>query len=76
MCTFLAINTAGLTLIPATAIAVRAAAGSANPTIIVGTTIFGGLCATIVGVLAAKILQRMSVFKKQLEPLLEQSSPS
>jgi spore maturation protein A len=67
MCTFLAINTAGLTLIPATAIAVRAAAGSSNPTVIVGTTIVGGLCSTTVGILAAKLLQRMPVFRKQIE---------
>ncbi|MCX6168270.1 MAG: nucleoside recognition protein [Ignavibacteriales bacterium] len=58
MCTFLAINTAGLTLIPATAIAVRAAAGSSDPTIIIGTSIFGASCATIVGVLSAKILEK------------------
>jgi spore maturation protein A len=67
MCTFLAINTAGLTLIPATAIAVRAAAGSANPTLIVGTTIVGGLCSTTVGILAAKMLQRLPAFRKQIE---------
>ncbi len=67
MCTFLAINTAGLTLIPATAIAVRAAAGSSNPTVIVGTTIVGGLCSTVVGILAAKLLQRLPVFRRQIE---------
>jgi spore maturation protein A len=67
MCTFLAINTAGLTLIPATAIAVRAAAGSSDPTVIVGTTIVGGLCSTTVGIIAAKLLQRLPVFKKQIE---------
>jgi spore maturation protein A len=67
MCTFLAINTAGLTLIPATAIAVRVAAGSSNPTVIVGTTIVGGICSTVVGVLAAKLLQRLPVFRKQIE---------
>jgi spore maturation protein SpmA len=58
MVTFLAINTAGLTLIPATAIAVRAASGSSNPAIIIGTTIFGALCATIAGVTAAKIIEK------------------
>jgi spore maturation protein A len=67
MCTFLAINTAGLTVIPATAIAVRAAAGSSNPTVIVGTTIVGGLCSTIVGIIAAKLLQRLPVFRRQIE---------
>lgn len=58
MVTFLAINTAGLTLIPATAIAVRAASGSSNPAIIIGTTIFGAFCATIAGVSAAKIIEK------------------
>ena len=38
MCTFLALNTSSLTLLPTTIIALRAAAGSLNPTEIVGTT--------------------------------------
>jgi len=67
MVTFLAINTGGLILIPATAIAVRAAAGSANPGIIVGTSIFGAGCATVAGVVAAKLLQRLSYYRKELE---------
>jgi spore maturation protein SpmA len=75
MVTFLAINTAGLTLIPATAIAVRAASGSSNPAIIIGTSIFGALCATIAGVTAAKIIEKfylgsrnfISWFKKNLK---------
>lgn len=58
MCTFLAVNTAGLTLIPATAIAVRASAGSSDPAIIIGTSIFGAGCATLVGITAAKILEK------------------
>ena len=66
MVTFLAINTGGLILIPATAIAVRAASGSANPGIIIGTAIFGAGCATITGVIASKILQRFPVYKKEL----------
>jgi spore maturation protein A len=67
MITFLAINTGGLILIPATAIAVRAAAGSANPGIIIGTSIVGASCATIAGVLASKILQRLPRYKKAME---------
>jgi spore maturation protein A len=66
MVTFLAINTGGLILIPATAIAVRAAAGSANPGIIIGTAIFGAGCATVTGVVASKILQRLPTYKKEL----------
>ncbi len=61
MCTFLTVNTAGLTLIPATAIAVRAAAGSSDPAIIIGTSIFGASCATITGITAAKILEKFSI---------------
>ena len=67
MCIFLAINTGGLILIPATAIAVRAAAGSANPGIIIGTSIVGASCATIAGIVAAKILQRLPRYKKAME---------
>ena len=67
MCTFLVINTAGLTLIPATAIAIRAAQGSADPGIIIGTSIFGAGCATIAGLTAAKIMQRLPKYKKALE---------
>jgi spore maturation protein A len=67
MVTFLAINTGGLILIPATAIAVRAAAGSANPGIIIGTSIVGAGAATIAGVLASKLLQRLPRYKKAME---------
>jgi len=63
MVTFLAINTAGLTLIPATAIAVRAAQGSANPAIIIGTSIFGASCATITGIVAAKLFEKFPITK-------------
>ncbi|HZW40075.1 MAG TPA: nucleoside recognition domain-containing protein [Ignavibacteriaceae bacterium] len=56
MVTFLAINTAGMTLIPASAIAIRSALGSADPALIIGTSLFGSTCATIVGLTAAKLL--------------------
>jgi spore maturation protein A len=67
MCTFLVINTAGLTLIPATAIAIRAAQGAADPGIIIGPSIFGAGCATIAGLIAVKLLQRLPKYKKALE---------
>ncbi len=63
MVTFLAINTAGLTLIPATAIAVRAALGSKEPTLILMTSFFGAGLATIAGIVAAKILQRFKIYR-------------
>jgi spore maturation protein A len=63
MCTFLAMNTSCITLIPATAIAVRAASGSADPAIIIGTTFLASLTATIVAVATAKTLQRLRMFR-------------
>ncbi|QQS34863.1 MAG: spore maturation protein [Ignavibacteriales bacterium] len=60
MITFLAINTAGITLIPATAIAIRAASGSSDPAIIIGTSLFASCCATIAGVTSAKIFEKFS----------------
>lgn len=63
MCTFLTVNTAGLTLIPATAIAIRASAGSSDPAIIIGTSIFGAVCATTVGITASKILEKFPIKK-------------
>ena len=66
MVTFLAINTGGLVLIPATAIAVRATVGSANPGIIIGTSIVGAACATVAGVVASKLLQRLPRYKKEM----------
>lgn len=67
MCTFLVVNTAGLTLIPATAIAIRAGLGSADPGIIIGTSIFGAGCATVSGLIAVKLLQRLPKYKKEME---------
>jgi spore maturation protein A len=66
MVTFLAINTGGLILIPATAMAVRAAVGSTNIGIIIGTSIFAAGCATITGVVASKLLQRLPRYKHEL----------
>ncbi|WP_304129973.1 nucleoside recognition domain-containing protein [Ignavibacterium album] len=65
MITFLAINTAGLTLIPATAIAVRAAAGSSDPTIIIGTTMFAAFCSTLTGLTMAKLFHLISSGKEK-----------
>jgi spore maturation protein SpmA len=63
MVTFLAINTAGMTLIPATAIAIRASAGSSDPAIIIGTSLFGSGCATTAGLISAKILEKFPIKK-------------
>ena len=62
MATFLALNTASLTLIPATIIGVRLSLGSKSPAEIIGTTIFASGCAMIVAITATKLLQRLPVF--------------
>lgn len=74
MCTFLAINTAGMTLIPATAIALRASAGSAEPAIIIGTSLVGSTCATIVGITTAKILEKFPINSKEFFSWLKGNS--
>lgn len=51
MCTLLAINTASITLIPTTMIAIRMQYGSVNPVDIVGTTLLSSFAATIVAIL-------------------------
>jgi spore maturation protein A len=57
MCTFLVINTSAITFIPATAIAIRASLGSANPQMIIIPSILAATCATIVGLTAVKLIQ-------------------
>ncbi|ANB61937.1 nucleoside recognition domain-containing protein [Anoxybacteroides amylolyticum] len=47
MVTFLAMNTSGITLIPATVISIRMTYGSASPGEIIGTTFIASLLATI-----------------------------
>lgn len=58
MVTFMALNTAGIQLIPATIIGVLAAAGSKNPTAIIATTIIATFAGAFAAVTTAKILQR------------------
>ena len=75
MCTFLAINTSSVQLIPATAIAILASAGSARPTVIVGTAFFATLCAATVAVLSAKFLERLSFFRPRRESIDGKDGP-
>lgn len=63
MATFLTINTTSVTLIPATVIAMRASAGSENPTGIIGAALVATICSTVVGVTAAKLLEKRKKYK-------------
>jgi spore maturation protein SpmA len=63
MVLFLAINTAGLAIIPTGVLALRAAAGSKDPAGIVFTTWFASACATLVAIVAATLLARLPRFR-------------
>lgn len=56
MCTFLTINTAGVQLIPVTAVAILASLKAENPTDIIVPTIITTVSALIIGVLFVKCL--------------------
>ncbi|RCX33367.1 nucleoside recognition domain-containing protein [Thioalbus denitrificans] len=58
MVLFLAINTSSVTLLPTGVIALRAAAGSADPAAILPTTLFATLCSTAVAIIGARIYRR------------------
>jgi spore maturation protein A len=56
---FCALNTASLQLVPASVIALRAAAGARQPADILGATLLASACATVTAVVAAKLLRRL-----------------
>ncbi len=75
MCTFLAINTSSVQLIPVTAIALLAAAGSQNPSAIVGTALMATICSTAVGIAAVKFLEKLPAFRlAKVEPRIDRSA--
>src|SRR5437762_3661349 len=76
MCTFLAINTSSVQLIPATAIAILAASGSTRPTAIVGTALLATLCAASVAIISVKLLEKLSIFQpSRPTPVMADDSP-
>tara|TARA_R110002110_G_scaffold383245_4_gene594664 strand:- start:24910 stop:26160 length:1251 start_codon:yes stop_codon:yes gene_type:complete len=60
MILFLAINTSSITLLPTKVIALRVEANSSDPVGIIATTLFATICSTIVAILVAKLLARIS----------------
>ena len=63
MCTYMAMSTSSVTIIPATIIGIRAAANSANPSEIIGPVILATGVSTTVAITAAKLLQRLPRYK-------------
>jgi len=74
MCTFLAINTASIQLVPTTAIALLAVAGAKNPTAIVVTAFLATCCSAASGVTAAKLLEKLPIFR--VKPVAEAKTES
>lgn len=68
MCTFLAINTGSVQLIPVTAIALLAAQGGRHPAALVGTTLLATACSSLAGLVVLKALGRLAVFR--LDPVV------
>ena len=68
MCTFLAINTSSIQLVPATTVAFMAAAGARDPSAIIGTAFLATLCSTIVGVTAVKLLEKLPGYRLPAAP--------
>jgi spore maturation protein SpmA len=62
MCTFLAINTSSIQLIPATTVGILSAAGAVNPTSIIGTAFMATICSTAAGIIAVKSLEKLPGF--------------
>jgi len=76
MCTFLAINTSSVQLIPATAIGVLAVSGSTNPTAIAGTAFLATLCAAVAAVFAVKSLEKLPWYRLPAPPVMAAGQPS
>lgn len=65
MCMFLVLNTAAIQLIPANIIALRTAQGSKKPAEIIVCIWIASICATIMGIIAAKLLAKVWNDEKQ-----------
>lgn len=78
MCTFLALNTSSIQLVPATAINILAINGSKNPTAIVGSTLIATGIATIAAIFFVKVLERVGPFRweHQLDVVPTVDSPA
>jgi spore maturation protein SpmA len=80
MCTFLAINTSSIQLIPATTVGILSAAGAVNPTSIIGTAFIATICSTAAGIIAVKSLEKLPGFalpkvEARISEALEEADP-
>jgi spore maturation protein A len=63
MCTFLAINTSSIQLVPASAVAIMVASQAREPQAIVGTALMATTISTLVGVTSVKLLEKLPMFR-------------
>ncbi|HWB60943.1 MAG TPA: nucleoside recognition domain-containing protein [Chthoniobacteraceae bacterium] len=67
MCTFLAISTSSIQLIPTTVIGILAVNKSLHPTAVVGPALMATTCAAVSAVIVVKLLEKLPMF--QLPPV-------
>lgn len=63
MCTFLAVNTSSVQLIPATAIAYLAANGSTHPTSVIFSSLVATTASTVVAIFVVKQLAKLPMYR-------------
>ena len=74
MCTFLAINTASIQILPLTAIGILVTAGAKGATAIVVTAFLASVVAATAGVLATKVLEKLPMFRVDSAPVKADSA--
>ena len=74
MCTFLAINTSSIQLVPVTAVAVLVVAGSRQPYAIIGTAMLATTFSTVAGITAVKLLEKLPGYR--LPPVAAGGAPA
>jgi len=65
MCTFLAINTSSVQLIPTTAITYLVMAGATHPALVIVSSLVATTCSTIAAVVAVKSMEKLTIFNPQ-----------
>jgi spore maturation protein SpmA len=76
MCTFLAINTSSVQLLPVTAVAILAIAGSMQPYAIIGSAILATTCSTIAGITAVKFFEKLPGYRLPPMAIQPQAKPA
>jgi len=59
MCTYMAMSTSSVTIIPATIVGIRSAANSTNPTEVIGPVIVATGISTTVAIIMSKLLKKL-----------------